>query len=90
VIHADRIREARDVRGAGRLACLDPEALAAALDLAECRRMTAFNRGWARRCRDAGDLATAADKSARARWWDRRALEMLADPRPQSQQELAT
>jgi len=82
VIHPIRLRESRDIRGAARLACLDPEALGAALEPAQCQRMTAFNRGWARRCRDAGDLVAAADKSARAQWWDRRALEMLAEPRP--------
>jgi hypothetical protein len=89
VIHLARIREARDTRGAARLACLDSEALCAALELAECECMAGFNRAWARRCREAGDLVAAADKATRAQWWDRRALEMLADPRPQSQQEQA-
>jgi hypothetical protein len=79
--HPACIREARDTQGAARLACLDPAALAAALDLAECERMAAANHAWAEHCRDAGDLATAAAKSARAQWWNRRALDLLADPR---------
>lgn len=79
--HPACIREARDMQSAARLACLDPAALAAALDLAECESMASFNHGWAEHCRDAGDLATAADKSARAQWWNHRALDLLADPR---------
>ena len=47
-------------------------------EFSEARRMAAYNREWERRCIEAGDLAAAGDKAARAAWWDARAEHLAA------------